>query len=150
MTFARSRSRWSKPLTLLAMCLGLFMPQLDTNVVNLALPSIQRSLHVDVGALQWIIDSYNLMFASLLVTGGTLGDLFGRRRLFLIGVVLFALASLLCGLAPTFPLLVIGRILQGLGAALELPSTLSILSVTYPDLKERTRAIAIWASVQGW
>lgn len=138
-----------KHLTLLAMCLGLFMPQLDTNVVNLALPSIQKSLHVDVGALQWIIDSYNLMFASLLVTGGTLSDLFGRKRLFLIGIVLFTLASLLCGLAPTFPLLLIGRILQGFGAALELPGTLSILSVTYPDLKERTRAIAIWASVQG-
>ncbi len=95
-----ARSRWSKPLTLLAMCLGLFMPQLDTNVVNLALPSIQRSLHVDMGALQWIIDSYNLMFASLLVTGGTLGDLFGRRRLFLIGVVLFALACPLPILIP--------------------------------------------------
>jgi DHA2 family methylenomycin A resistance protein-like MFS transporter len=138
-----------KWLTLLAMCLGLFMPQLDTNVVNLALPSVQRSLHVDVGALQWIIDSYNLMFASLLVTGGTLSDLFGRKRLFLIGIVLFTLASLLCGLAPTFPLLMIGRILQGIGAALELPGTLSILSVIYPDPKERTRAIAIWASVQG-
>jgi DHA2 family methylenomycin A resistance protein-like MFS transporter len=105
MNFGRLRSRWSKPLTLLAMCLGLFMPQLDTNVVNLALPSIERSLHADVGALQWIIDSYNLMFACLLVTGGTLGDLFGRRRLFLMGVVLFTLASLLCALAPTFPFL---------------------------------------------
>src|SRR6266568_138490 len=144
-----SFARWSKPLTLLAMCLGLFMPQIDTNAVNLALPSIQSSLHTDVGALQWIIDSYNLMFASLLVTGGTLGDLFGRKRLFLIGVVLFTLASLLCGLAPTFPLLVIGRVLQGVGAALELPGTLSILSVTYPDPQERTRAIAIWASVLG-
>jgi DHA2 family methylenomycin A resistance protein-like MFS transporter len=101
-----------KQLTLLAMCLGLFMPQLDTNVVNLALPSLQRSLHVDVGALQWIIDSYNLMFASLFVTGGTLSDLLGRKRLFLSGIVLFTLASLLCGLAPTFPLLMIGRMLQ--------------------------------------
>jgi MFS transporter, DHA2 family, methylenomycin A resistance protein len=145
MTFAR----WSKPLTLLAMCLGLFMPQLDTNVVNLALPSIQHSLHADVGALQWIIDSYNLMFACLLVTGGTLGDLFGRRRLFIMGVVLFTLASLLCALAPTFPLLLVGRVLQGIGAALELPGTLSILSVTYPDPRERARAISIWASVAG-
>ncbi len=141
--------RWRKPLTLLAMCLGLFMPQIDTNAVNLALPSVQSSLHTDVGALQWIIDSYNLMFASLLVTGGTLGDLFGRKRLFLTGVVLFTLASLLCALAPTLSWLVAGRVLQGVGAALELPGTLSILSVTFPDPQERTRAIAIWASVLG-
>jgi MFS transporter, DHA2 family, methylenomycin A resistance protein len=142
-------ARWIKALTLLAMCLGLFMPQLDTTVVNLALPSIQRSLHTNIGALQWIIDSYNLTFASLLLLGGTLGDLFGRRRIFLIGLALFTAGSLLCGLAVTFPLLVIGRVLQGVGAALELPGTLSILTITYPDHKERERAIGIWASMAG-
>src|SRR5450631_3311997 len=95
-------ARWKKPLTLLAMCLGLFMPQVDTSVVNLALPSIQHSLNSDVGALQWIIDSYNLTFASLLLTGGTLGDLFGRKRLFLLGLLVFVAGSLLCGLASSF------------------------------------------------
>ena len=142
-------ARWIKSLTLLAMCLGLFMPQLDTTVVNLALPSIQRSLHTDIGALQWVIDSYNLTFASLLLLGGTLGDLFGRRRIFLIGLALFTAGSLLCGFAVTFPLLVIGRVLQGVGAALELPGTLSILTITYSDPKERERAIGIWASMAG-
>ncbi|HEX6482803.1 MAG TPA: MFS transporter [Ktedonobacteraceae bacterium] len=106
-------ARWGKPLTLLAMCLGLFMPQLDTTVVNLALPSIQHSLNTDVGALQWIIDGYNLTFAALLLTGGTLGDLFGRKRLFLLGLLVFAGGSLLCGLASDFPILLMGRILQG-------------------------------------
>jgi DHA2 family methylenomycin A resistance protein-like MFS transporter len=144
-----SSARWIKSLTLLAMCLGLFMPQLDTTVVNLALPGIQKSLHTNIDALQWIIDSYNLTFASLLLLGGTLSDLFGRRRIFLIGLTLFTSGSLLCGFATTFPLLLIGRVLQGVGAALELPGTLSILTITYPDPKERERAIGIWASMAG-
>ncbi|QBD81419.1 DHA2 family efflux MFS transporter permease subunit [Ktedonosporobacter rubrisoli] len=141
--------RQVKSLTLLAMCLGLFMPQLDTNVVNLALPSMQSSLHTDIGALQWIIDSYNLTFASLLLLGGTLGDLFGRKRLFLIGLALFTGGSLICAFAGSIALLLVGRVLQGIGAALELPGTLSILTATYPDPKERARAIGIWASVMG-
>lgn len=142
-------ARWGKPLTLLAMCLGLFMPQLDTTVVNLALPSIQHSLNTDVGALQWIIDGYNLTFAALLLTGGTLGDLFGRKRLFLLGLLVFAGGSLLCGLASDFPILLMGRILQGIGAALELPATLAIVTVTYSDPKERAWAMGIWASIAG-
>jgi DHA2 family methylenomycin A resistance protein-like MFS transporter len=98
---------------------------------------LQYNLHTDVGGLQWIIDSYNLTFASLLLTGGTLGDLFGRKRLFLIGLLVFSSGSLLCGIALAFPILLIGRILQGIGAALELPGTLAILTVTYADPKER-------------
>jgi EmrB/QacA subfamily drug resistance transporter len=132
--------------TLGAMCFALFMIMLDNTVVNVALPSIQRSLHTTLGNLEWTVNAYTLTFGVLLVTGGRMGDIFGRRRMFLFGVVLFALSSAAIGLAPTDSLLIAGRAVQGIGAAFMMPGTLSIISNTFPP-HERGRAIGTWAGV---
>jgi EmrB/QacA subfamily drug resistance transporter len=134
--------------TLAAMCFALFMIMLDNTVVNVALPSIQRSLHSSIGSLEWTVNGYTLVFAVLLVTGGRLGDIFGRRRMFLFGVVVFAASSAAAGFAPTQEWLVAGRALQGVGAAFMMPGTLSIISNTFPPA-ERGRAIGTWAGVSG-
>ena len=139
----------TKLLTLLAMCFALFMAMLDNTVVNVALPKIQSSLGSGVSGLQWIVDAYVLMFASLLLTGGTLGDIYGRKRMFLGGLTLFTAASFLCGVAPNLLFLILARGLQGIGAAALMPGTLSILTHTFPDPRERTQAIGIWAGVSG-
>jgi MFS transporter, DHA2 family, methylenomycin A resistance protein len=138
-----------KLVTLFTMCFALFMAMLDNTVVNVALPTIQRDFGSGVSGLQWIISAYTLFFASLMLTGGALGDLYGRKRLFLIGLVVFSGGSLLCGLAPTLHWLVAGRALQGVGAAALLPGTLSILITTFPDPQERAQAIGIWAGISG-
>ncbi|MDX6698694.1 MAG: hypothetical protein QOE65_2091 [Solirubrobacteraceae bacterium] len=132
--------------TLVAMCFALFMIMLDNTVVNVALPSIQRDLHANLAALEWTINAYTLSFAVLLVTGGRLGDIFGRRRMFLAGVVVFALSSAAIGLSPTDTALVIGRAVQGIGAALMMPATLSIITNAFPA-HERGKAIGTWAGV---
>jgi EmrB/QacA subfamily drug resistance transporter len=132
--------------TLGAMCFALFMVMLDNTVVNVALPSIRDSFDSSISALEWTVNAYTLTFAVLLITGGRLGDIFGRRKVFLIGVVAFASASALAGLAPTDAALVGARALQGIGAALMMPSTLSIISNTFPP-HERGRAIGTWAGV---
>ena len=132
--------------TLAAMCFALFMIMLDNTVVNVALPSIQRDLGASLSSLEWTVNAYTLTFAVLLVTGGRLGDIFGRRRVFLTGVVMFAASSALIGLAPTQSWLVAGRALQGMGAAFMMPGTLSIISNTFPPA-ERGRAIGTWAGV---
>ena len=111
--------------TLIAMCFALFMIMLDNTVVNVALPSIQDDLGADLSALEWTVNAYTLVFAVLLVTGGRLGDIFGRRRMFLFGVVVFALSSAAIGLAPDQNLLVAGRALQGIGAAFMMPTPFS-------------------------
>src|SRR3954471_12528004 len=136
----------SKWWTLGAMCFALFMMMLDNTVVNVALPSIQRELGASLSSLEWTVNAYTLSFAVLLVTGGRLGDIFGRRRMFLGGVVMFAASSALIGLAPTQGWLVAGRALQGTGAAFMMPGTLSIISNTFPPA-ERGRAIGTWAGV---
>jgi DHA2 family methylenomycin A resistance protein-like MFS transporter len=136
-------------LTLAAMCLGTFMAILDTSLVNLGLRRIGADLHAEVVVLQWVVDLYNLTYAAFLLTGGTLGDLYGRRRMFLWGTAIFALGSLICAVAPGAAILVLGRGVAGLGAALMLPAALAILNVTYPDAGERTRAIAIWGGMNG-
>jgi EmrB/QacA subfamily drug resistance transporter len=132
--------------TLGAMCFALFMIMLDNTVVNVALPSIQRSLHASLSGLEWTVNAYTLSFAVLLVTGGRLGDIFGRRRMFLFGVVLFAASSAAIGLAPSAGWLVAGRAAQGVGAAFMMPGTLSIISNEFPP-EERGRAIGTWAGV---
>src|SRR5438309_3511459 len=132
--------------TLAAMCFALFMIMLDNTVVNVALPSIQRDLHASISGLEWTINAYTLSFAVLLVTGGRLGDLYGRRRMFLFGVLVFALSSAGIGLSPNETWLVVGRAVQGLGAAFMMPATLSIISNTFPP-EERGRAIGTWAGV---
>lgn len=133
-------------MLLFAMCLGVFIAQLDSQVVNLALRQIGVSLGTDVSTLQWVMDSYNLCYATLLLTGGTLGDLFGRMRIFVIGLALIVAGSILCAVAPDALTLIAGRALTGVGAALTVPTSLAILTVAYPDPKARTHAIGIWAS----
>jgi EmrB/QacA subfamily drug resistance transporter len=132
--------------TLGAMCFALFMIMLDNTVVNVALPSIQDDLGATLSSLEWTVNAYTLTFAVLLVTGGRLGDIFGRRRMFLFGVVVFALSSAAIGIAPDQAWLVGGRALQGIGAAFMMPGTLSIISNTFPP-EERGKAIGTWAGV---
>ena len=138
-----SNRRW---WTLGAMCCALFMAMLDNTVVNVALPTIQHDLHSSISGLEWTINAYTLAFAVLLVTAGRLGDLFGRVRLFLFGVVLFATASGLIALAQDETWLVAWRAVQGIGGAFMLPATLSIISNNFPP-EERGRAIGTWAGV---
>jgi EmrB/QacA subfamily drug resistance transporter len=132
--------------TLGAMCFALFMIMLDNTVVNVALPSIQRSLGASLSGLEWTVNAYTLTFAVLLVTGGRLGDIFGRRRAFMFGVVIFALSSATAGLAPSAGWLVGSRAVQGIGAALMMPATLSIITNAFPA-HERGKAIGTWAGV---
>src|SRR3954449_11081697 len=132
--------------TLAAMCFALFMIMLDNTVVNVALPSIQKDLGANLSSLEWTVNAYTLSFAVLLVTGGRLGDIFGRRRMFVGGVIVFAASSGLIGLAPDQTLLIAGRAIQGVGAAFMMPGTLSIISNTFPPA-ERGRGIGTWAGV---
>ncbi len=136
-------SRW---WTLGAMCFALFMVMLDNTVVNVALPSIQRDLHASLSALEWTVNAYTLTFAVLLVTGGRLGDIFGRRRMFLFGVVVFGAASAVIGFVPSDTLLVAFRAAQGIGAAFMMPATLSIITQAFPP-HQRGTAIGTWAGV---
>src|ERR1700744_4362779 len=114
--------------TLGAMCFALFMIMLDNTVVNVALPSIQRDLHATLSSLEWTVNAYTLTFAVLMVTGGRLGDIFGRRRMFLFGVVVFGVSSAAIGFAPSDITLVAFRAVQGIGAAFMMPATLSIIT----------------------
>ncbi len=132
--------------TLGAMCFALFMVMLDNTVVNVALPSIQRDLGSSISGLEWVINGYTLSFAVLLATGGRLGDIFGRRRMFIIGVIIFTLSSATAGLAPSSLALVLSRVAQGFGAAFMMPGTLSIITDAFPKA-ERGRAIGTWAGV---
>lgn len=132
--------------TLAAMCFALFMIMLDNTVVNVALPSIQRDLNTSLSALEWTVNAYTLTFAVLLVTGGRLGDIFGRRRMFLFGVIVFALSSGAIGFSPNDTWLVAWRAIQGVGAAFMMPATLSIITNAFPP-EERGKAIGTWAGV---
>jgi EmrB/QacA subfamily drug resistance transporter len=132
--------------TLAAMCFALFMIMLDNTVVNVALPSIQKDLGASLSGLEWTVNAYTLSFAVLLVTGGRLGDIFGRRRMFLFGVVTFALSSATIGFAPSEAWLVASRAIQGVGAAFMMPATLSIITNAFPP-HERGKAIGTWAGV---
>jgi EmrB/QacA subfamily drug resistance transporter len=132
--------------TLAAMCFALFMIMLDNTVVNVALPSIQKDLGATLSGLEWTVNAYTLTFAVLLVTGGRLGDIFGRRRMFLFGVIVFALSSAAIGMAPGEGWLVAGRAIQGVGAAFMMPATLSIITNAFPP-EERGKAIGTWAGV---
>jgi MFS transporter, DHA2 family, methylenomycin A resistance protein len=142
-------ARHTSSLILASMCLGVLLAQLDNMVVNLALKHIGAELHSGVSGLQWVLDAYNLTYASLLLTGGALGDLFGRRRIFAAGAAAIILGTAVCGLAPDTAVLIAGRTLTGLGAALVIPSSLAILAVTYADANQRAHALGIWASCNG-
>ena len=130
-------NRW---VVLVLICLAQFMVVLDATIVNVALPSIQTDLHLSEGNLQWIVNAYTLFFGGFLLLGGRLGDLLGRKRLFLIGLVVFTGASLLDGLAGSEGMLIGARALQGLGAALISPAALSIIATTFEEGAERARA----------
>jgi len=123
------------------------MVVLDATIVNVALPSIQADLNVAEADLQWIVNSYTLIFGGFLLLGGRAGDILGRKRLFLVGVVIFTVASLLNGLAGSPGLLIVGRGLQGLGAAFVAPAALSILTTTFPEGPQRTKAMGVWAGI---
>jgi EmrB/QacA subfamily drug resistance transporter len=138
--------RW---VTLAALCMAVLVAQVDTAVVNLATHPIGEYFNAGVNALQWVVDSYNLLYAVLLLTGGQFADLYGRRRLFVLGAALFTAASLLCALAPSIAALVGGRALAGCGAALLIPASLAIIRVVWRDPAERGRALGVWAGCNG-
>jgi EmrB/QacA subfamily drug resistance transporter len=129
--------------TLAAVSVALFMAMLDNTVVNVALPTIQRDLEIGMSELQWIVAGYTLSFAVLLLPGGKLADMYGRRRIFMIGLTVFIVTSLFCGLAETSTVLILSRVGQGIGAALTMPATLAIIMATFPP-KERGTALGVW------
>ena len=138
-----------KGWVLLAVSLGQFLIQLDLTIVNVALPTIGRDLGASVAGLQWVVDGYNLAVATLLLTGGRVGDRSGHKRVYLAGLAVFAVGTGLCAAAPGSGWLVGFRVLQGVGAAIELPATLAILTHTFTGHRERAQAVGIWAGAAG-
>jgi EmrB/QacA subfamily drug resistance transporter len=136
-------------LILLTLCLGVLVAQIDTSVVNLALHPIGDGLQVGIAPLQWVVDGYNLAYALFLLTGGLLADLFGRRRIFIGGVLIFCCGCLICGLSPNAGVLIFGRVVAGLGAALLLPASLAVVRVIWTDVRKRGHALGIWAGCNG-
>jgi EmrB/QacA subfamily drug resistance transporter len=134
-------------LVLVLVCMAQFMVILDATIVNVALPSIQRDLEMSDSDLQWIVNAYALVFGGFLLLGGRAGDLVGRKRIFLVGVVIFTVASLLNGLATSSEMLIICRGLQGLGAALVAPAALSIITTTFAEGAQRAKAMSVWAAI---
>ena len=139
--------RFNPWLVLVIVGLAQFMVILDATIVNVAMPSIQRSLNFSTSSLQWIVNGYTLTFGGFLLLGGRAADLLGRRRMFLLGIVLFSAASLMNGLAGSAGILVAGRALQGLGGALVSPAALSVLTTTFAEGRERTAALGVWSAV---
>ena len=138
-----------RTLILAICCLSLFMVGMDTTIVNIALPTIQVDLRAGISGLQWTIDAYALVLGSLLILSGSMGDRFGRKRVFAAGLVLFSSASALCALAPSVEWLTAFRALQGVGGSMLNPVALSIISNTFTDDRERARAVGVWAGVFG-
>ena len=134
-------------LTLLTVALATFMTYLDNNIVNVAIPDIRASLHLSAAGLEWVVSAYVLVFAGLLLVGGRLADAFGRRRLLVLGLGIFTASSLAAGLSHSAVELITARAVQGVGAAMVTPTALAIIAVTYPDAKERARAVAIWSAI---
>src|SRR3984957_4887467 len=144
LSYASAAGRW----VLAVSVLGSGIAALDATVVNIALPTIGRDFHTGIAALQWVMNGYTLALAAFLLIGGALGDLFGRRKIYLIGIVWFTVASAACGFAPDVVFLIATRILQGAGAALLTPGSLAILQASFrPD--DRSRAIGAWSGLGG-
>ncbi|MFZ1880896.1 MAG: MFS transporter [Gaiellaceae bacterium] len=137
-------NRW---LVLVLVCIAQFMVVLDATIVNVALPSIQKGLHFSPTSLQWIVNGYTLMFGGFLLLGGRASDLLGRQRLFIAGVIVFTCASLVNGVATSANVLIAGRALQGLGGALVSPAALSIVTTTFAEGRERTKALGVWSAI---
>ncbi|HEY2310964.1 MAG TPA: MFS transporter [Gaiellaceae bacterium] len=138
--------RWQ---ALALVCVAFFMTVLDVSIVNVALPSIGRSLHFSSTGLQWVITAYAITFGGFLLLGGRAGDILGRKRMFLVGLVIFSAASLVCGLAGSTGVLIAARAVQGFGAAIVSPSTLSIITTTFEEGPERNKALGIWGAMGG-
>jgi EmrB/QacA subfamily drug resistance transporter len=138
--------RWQ---ALALVCVAFFMTVLDVSIVNVALPSIKTALNVAEKDLQWVITAYSITFGGFLLLGGRAGDLLGRRRMFMIGIALFAVASLACGLSNSIGVLIASRAVQGLGAAIISPATLSIITTTFEEGSERNKALGIWGAMGG-
>ena len=134
---------------LLTLCLAVVIAQVDTSVVNLAMRAIGSGLRAGVGGMQWVLDAYNVAYAAFLLTGGLLADLYGRRRLFLFGSMVFTVGSLLCAVAPDIATLIGGRGVAGVGAALLLPASLAIIRVEWRDAQARNHALGVWAACNG-
>jgi len=141
---AHGTNRW---FVLVLVCIAQFMVILDATIVNVALPSIQNGLHFSTSSLQWIVNAYTLVFGGFLLLGGRASDLFGRQRLFVAGVIIFTAASLMNGIATSSGMLVGGRALQGFGAALVSPAALSIVTTTFAEGAERTKALGVWSAI---
>src|ERR671932_2028731 len=137
-------NRW---LVLGLVCVAQFMVVLDATIVNVAMPTIERALHFSPADLQWIVNAYTLVFGGFLLLGGRAADLFGTQRLFIAGLVVFTGASLVNGVATSSGMLVGGRALQGLGAALVSPAALAIVTRTFAEGRERTKALGIWSAI---
>src|SRR6187200_2600815 len=137
-------------LLILVICsMSLLIVGLDATIVNVALPAIQRSFHSTLSGLQWIVDAYTLVLASLLMLAGSTADRLGRRRVFQAGLVLFSLGSLLCALAPSLELLICFRVVQAVGGAMLTPVAMSIVRNVFEDPRERAQAIGVWGAVFG-
>lgn len=147
--FPMSSSFPSARGTLLAAALGFVVVLLDVSVVNVALDALRQEFATDVAGLQWVINAYTLVFAALLLTSGALGDRLGARRVFLLGFVVFTLASAACGLSGSLPILIAARLIQGLGAALLVPNSLAMLQQAFPDREQRSRAVGWWGAFGG-
>ncbi|MBV9293549.1 MAG: MFS transporter [Frankiales bacterium] len=145
----RQREHSSDGVILALVCLAQFMVVLDVSIVNVALPSIGRELHYSATGLQWVVNAYVLTFAGFLLLGGRAADLFGRRRVFIVGLALFSIASLLGGFAQSSWQLTAARAAQGLGGAVLSPATLTIIMTTFTDGRSRHRAIGMWSAVAG-
>ncbi len=148
-SLARFREGHAREAALAAVCAILFLTFLDNTIVSVALADIQSSLGVSVPGLQWIVDGYMLAFAALMLTGGTLGDLFGRKKVMLGGVAVFFAGSVVAALAPDTTVLIVGRVVMGVGAAASEPGTLSLIRHIYPEPEERAVALGVWAAVSG-
>src|SRR3954469_15359692 len=145
-TAAPDPRRW---LGLALVCTAFFMTGLAVSIVNRALPSIGRSLHFSETGLQWVVTAYAITYGGFLLLGGRAGDILGRKRMFLVGMVLFSIASLVCGLAGSTGVLIAARTVQGLGAAIVSPATLSIITTTFDEGPERNKALGIWGAMGG-
>ncbi|MEV4575631.1 MFS transporter [Nonomuraea jabiensis] len=139
----------NRTVLLTVTCLGQFMVLLDSTIVGAALPDMQQRLHTQLTGLQWIVDAYVLLVAMLLLSGGVFADRFGRKRVFLAGVVVFTAASMLCSVAPSIGWLIAGRVVQGIGAAALSPASLALLAAAHPVPQERVKAIGLWAGFSG-
>ena len=143
---APDRGRTSPALTLVAAMLGFALITLDASVVNVALPAIGDSLGGGMSGLQWVVDAYTLAFAALMLSTGALSDRIGASRAYAIGITVFTAASVACGLAPSLPVLIGARVVQGVAAAVVLPASLSLVRQAYSDAAGRARAVAMWAA----